>query len=379
MHILYLCHADNYHVQKWIPALKRAGAKITVGTLRPDHDFNGADDQIALLPRPLSNHFDFARAAHAVSQLFNKIKPDVVLASYAPGYGWSAVLAGVRPLVVQTWSRDAELPGSLVSFTDHAIVKTLGRHILRKSDGVTADGLYCKEVLMKNLGLNSEKIHATPWGIDLTFFSEPERYRAEKRASLGITSSETVLFCPRGVYWYYQPEIVLPALLAILERNPTLKIILPLLNHSVKKGVAFHLKQLQNHSRVHMLPSFVSPDEMRRLFAASDFFLSAPKFDGVSEAITEGRAMGSIPILNRIGSNLERVIEGFHGLYVDDTNSKKLADSVLQAMQTSIEDQQNIRRNNFRWVKCFGDVRYTATGLLHYLGEIRKNYQAYKP
>jgi glycosyltransferase involved in cell wall biosynthesis len=378
MHILYLCHADNYHIQKWIPALKRAGSKITVGTLRPDHDLNGADDQIALLPRPLSNHFDFARAAHTVSRLFNKIKPDVVLASYAPGYGWSAVLAGVRPLVVQTWSRDAELPGSLVSIKDHAIVKILGRHVLRKSDGVTADGLYCKEVLMKNLGLNAEKIHAAPWGIDLTFFSEPERYRSEKRASLGITSNETVLFCPRGVYWYYQPEKVLPALLSILERNPKLKIILTLLNHSVEKGVAFYLQKLQNHPSVHVLPSFVSPDEMRRLFAASDFFLSAPKFDGVSEAITEGRAMGSIPILNRIGSNLERVIEGFHGLYVDDTSSEKLAYTLLQAMETRLEDLQKIRSNNFSWVKSFGDVRNTANSLLHFLEETRKNYQAYK-
>jgi glycosyltransferase involved in cell wall biosynthesis len=378
VNILYLCHQDNYHIRKWIPALNRQGLSIAVGTLKPGLPFNDGTASFPLLSRPLKRYTDFVQAVPAVKELIHRVKPDLLLASYGPGYGLTALLSGFRPFVVQTWSRDAELPGSLVSFTDHLLVKTVGRTVLRIADGITADGKYCAEVLSARFPKKATSIYATPWGIDLDFFKPSETLRKEARARLDITSGSTVLFAPRGTYWYYQPEKVLPALLHVLQHNERVFVLLPGLGHTTPGASRETLNTLIAHPRVRHFPDFLSPGQMRSLWAASDFFLSAPHFDGVSEAITEGRAMGSIPLLNRIGSNLERAIPGIHALYIDDTSANGLGSSILQALTAGPLILESIRKENLQWTGAFGSVNQTAAGLATFLrsvAESRHNYQ----
>lgn len=370
MRVLYLCHTNNYHIRKWIPALRRHGLEIFAATLRAGEPFEDGTPVFRLMDSPLRHHSDFVRCVPRLKSLIKTLNPDLIFASYAPGYGLSAMLSGFKPYVVQTWSRDAELPGSLTSFSDHLLVKTAGRLVIKMADGVTADGLYCAELLQSRYRFPDGKLLATPWGIDVGFFRRNLADIPETLNMYNIDNGSPVLLVPRGIFWYYKPEIVLPALLLVAKQHPHITIILLSLEHQKTTAVAGLVDALLALKNVRIIDRFLNEEEMRNLWAVSTFFLSSPVFDGVSEAITEGRAMGAIPILNRIGSNLERAIPGIHAYYINDTTADLLSESITWVLKKPPAEIRKMQQANQDWVQAFGDVSDTCLEIVRFFKSV---------
>lgn len=368
MKLLYCCHSDNYHIEKWIPALEKAGIEVHILTLRPSSVLKNPQTII----NPIFNHiswFDFLSLSAKIRETFFAIKADVLLCSFGSTYGLSGFLSGIKPLFIQTWSRDIGANKS-VTKREFLMSEFISRKICASANGITTDGPHFKTYLENNWPeINPEKVCSTWWGIDTDFWGNQTETKSELKKKWGIPIQNPVLISPRGLFWYYRPLEVLAALLDVAMQNKELHILLPSLKHSRTKEVDLILENIKNNAQFHFMDSFLEPEKFKEWIQISDFLLSVPLFDGISEVIQEGMLCGAIPILNPIEANQTLLNEGGKGFMTSSSQPMKteLVESILRVLETPKQELDLMRTQNKAFIleKC--SVNKTANKLLDFI------------
>lgn len=178
-----------------------------------------------------------------------------------------------------------------------------------------------------------------------------------------------MLISPRGVFWYYRPKDVLTALLDVLAQKPSLFVLLPTLNHDRTQETQNIIHQLSQHPRVRVADSFLEPEIFREWIQMSDFLLSVPLFDGISEVIQEGMLCGTIPILNPIEANSVLFDEGGMGFMSPSKQPKRkeIFDLILHALSTNFEELSEMKLSNHEFIQEKCSVQKTAESLKSFL------------
>lgn len=366
MKVCYLCHSDNYHIKNWAKALAKRGHELHLITFRP-FQYEQSNIKIHFL-QPIFQriyYFDFIAAAPRVRSLIRSINPDVTIASFANTYGLTASLAQVKPLIIQTWSRDIAAPAS-VNKREKIMAHTIGKYVLEHSDAITTDSLNFAELISKRWPQLTQKILPTPWGIDVNKYTFTTQQRQNYRSELGIASEDIVLTSIRGVYWYYNPKLVLSALEKVYKQweGPTLHINVLTLDQPRTAEIDTYLNDLQQYKFVMVFDTYLEWESLRKIWGTTDYFISTPKFDGVSEALQEGRMAGTIPILNDIPANREVAIKDKHAFYVDTQNAERMAQDILSILKTSMSKRKEMIKNNQEWVREHANVNKTLDNLI---------------
>ena len=86
------------------------------------------------------------------------------------------------------------------------------------------------------------------------------------------------------------------------------------------------------HYQTELLPR----TEVCELWSQVDVFISAPVYDGYSNAVGEGRYMGAVPVVNAIPANLELIRHQENGWVVDPFTPLNLAED-LQTILNELE------------------------------------------
>ena len=374
MKVLYCCHADNYHIQKWAPLISELGIEVHIATFRPAK-FSDASITVHTLETRGTrlSYSDFFSARTQLNDLLRIVSPNLLFCSFATTYGLLGTLTGFRPRVIQTWSRDIAAPGSLNRW-EKVLVKTVGRWVLSKSDGITTDGHSFKKHLLATYPSFEPKTLATPWGINTEEYTFTATEKREAKERLFGDRSRIVLTSVRGVYWYYQPERIVPALVQLANKQENITIPILTLNQERTPEVQRLLDTAAKHPRVQVIDRFLDKAEILDVWAASDFFLSAPKFDGVSESVQEGRAAGAIPILNPLPSNLEMTEGEKHAFFIEtDTEPEQLAERLGTIIETPEVRLEQMRAANRAWIDKHGNNARTADNLVRFLKSIAES------
>ncbi len=310
MKILYCCHADNYHIEKWIPALQRVGIEIHVLTLRPSAKL----DVPQTIVKPIFSQiswFDFWIMGPKIRQTFHEVQADILFCSFASTYGLGGLLSGITPFFVQTWSRDIGADSS-VNKKDAWISQWISRKICSLADGITTDGPHFKDHVENHWPeIPPQNVCSTWWGIDTDFWKSSVELKRKAREKWNIPSRANVIISPRGVFWYYRPFELLRAFIQLLDEDKSVFVIIPTLNHAREMAVQELIQQLKEHPRVLVCDYFLEPNDFLTLLQASDVLISVPLFDGISEVIQEGLACGLLPVMNPIPANQVIASQGF--------------------------------------------------------------------
>ncbi|TNE70136.1 hypothetical protein EP331_13255 [bacterium] len=369
MKLLYCCHADNYHIEKWIPAMQQVGIDVEVLTFRPNSSLSIAQH----IANPIFNNitwFDFWALAPKIRQVYHEIQADVLLCSFASTYGLAGYLSGIKPLFVQTWSRDIGADAS-VNTKDAWISRIISRHICKQANGITTDGPHFKAFVETNWPeISQTNILSTWWGIDTDFWKSSPEEKKNARIKLNIPNDSKVIISPRGVYWYYRPHEVLKALLHVLEQQSDSFVIIPTLNHERDSETASFLSELNRHPRALIIDEFLDKNKFKTLLQASDLLLSVPLFDGISEVVQEGIACGLVPVLNPIPANKIIASEGLQVEFTASTQPKayELSTSLVNAIKQL--NESSILSNNVELIQQKCDVKQTANQLKNFLNLI---------
>ena len=103
--VFLLGPANIVHTQRWVEALVERGIEVITVTQHVPSGWappKGAE----LLVLPVRNATGYVANTFALKHIVASVRPDVVNAHYASGYGTLAGLAGYKPTVLSVWGSD---------------------------------------------------------------------------------------------------------------------------------------------------------------------------------------------------------------------------------------------------------------------------------
>ncbi len=375
MKILYLCHPDNYHIEKWVKGLTRKGVDIHLAGFQkfespqvPYTAFPTLFDEIRFV--------DFLKFAPDIVALQKKVKADILFPSFAPTFGLATLMSGLQPYIIQTWSRDIGQDPNL-TLREKWMVNNISYRVSQNAAGITTDGMAYKDIMLKKWPEFSPKTLGTPWGIDLSVFSYSNEKAQKFRKRWNIPAqANNLITSTRGVGSFYQAEESLAGIKKSAQTFKDSYFLILTLEHEQTAEVKSLLTELGEIKNVRIIDRLLSEAEMTEMWSATDFFISTPWFDGVSEGLSEGRAMKAIPLLNRLPSNLERANEKVHALYTpaEEITAQDIYDVIDRALTLSDVERASMLKTNEDWVAENADVSKTLDSLINLFEDVLRNH-----
>ena len=180
--IALLGPANSIHLQRWAQALVERGHAVGVFTQHAcDRRLLPAAANVFLLPR--RGALGYFTNAWRARELLTRWRPDVVNAHYASGYGTTAALCGVRPVLLSVWGSDVyDFP------YDSALKGRLIRGNLRRATAIASTS-HAMARQVQRLTPERTEIAVTPFGVDLARFRPDPARRTPGRLTIGIVKS----------------------------------------------------------------------------------------------------------------------------------------------------------------------------------------------
>ncbi len=179
MRIALLGPANSIHLQRWAHALVARGHALAVLTQHPCvRALLPAAAEVFILPR--ADAFGYFTNAWCARRLLKRWMPDVLNAHYASGYGTTATLCGVRPMLLSVWGSD------VYDFPYQTALKgLLVRLNLRRATAIASTSHEMARQVQRLVPAIRD-IAVTPFGVDLDLF-KPDQLRApSERLTIGI-------------------------------------------------------------------------------------------------------------------------------------------------------------------------------------------------
>jgi glycosyltransferase involved in cell wall biosynthesis len=182
MRIALLGPANSIHLQRWAQALVERGHAVGVFTQHAcDRQLLPTAANVFVLPR--SGALGYFTNAWRARELLTRWRPDVVNAHYASGYGTTAALCGVRPVLLSVWGSDVyDFP------YESALKGRLIRGNLRRATAIASTS-HAMARQVQRLTPERSEIAVTPFGVDLARFTPDASRRPRGRLTIGIVKS----------------------------------------------------------------------------------------------------------------------------------------------------------------------------------------------
>ncbi len=281
MRLAFVAHPNSIHTRRWVGWFARAGHDVTlvdpVG-IEPDP---GLPEGVPVVRQRRGSGLLGRR--RAMRDLLRQLGPDVVHAHYLARFGWTAALAGAKPLVVSPWGSD------LLQIRRTAIRTRLwNRFALRSAHLVTVSSEGMREAAI-DAGANPDRIRLIHHGVDTGLFSPAAP--APAFAARVDARGGPVVVSPRTVKPLYRHDVVIDAV-AELARHGTV----PVLMLSAIGADPSHLVHLRRRAeakgiggQLRVLDG-VRPEELPDLYRIADVVVSVPETDSFSVTVLEAMA-----------------------------------------------------------------------------------------
>lgn len=403
MHIAVLSDPENFHTQKWSLGLQNAGAKVTI--------FSFSDYRYDKVPcvqiqpkwgRPDKlSYLSFLRTGKALRKALVEHKVDLINPINITPYGVWADQSGFRPMISiamgadifeyppkrkqfdipweRTWNQ-VEVGNRFTRIREflkwYAFRYYVGRS-LKHSDMITGDNLQLVHAVQDWFKIPEQKVRLNRWGIEEELFTTTEAERVALKEKYQVRDWQKVVLSPRGMKPIYQGDIILEAFELLLRRGVRdIKFIMLSAGYEVpdkmRKKAAFLASNFENfHVEFGVLPR----EEVAKLWSIVDAFISAPVYDGYSNALSEGRYMGAIPLVNAIPANLELIEHDYNGWMVDPFRPQELADAILTLNEDLSSYKSRYASLNRDWIMLNSHLKTNARMFVKLCKRVLKQYQ----
>ena len=349
MKIVLLSGASSIHTVRWANALSIANYQVHVISQQPVINPFKPAVQVHLLPyRGVLGYFTMVPF---VRRLLHEIKPDIINAHYASGYGTTARLVNYRPWVLSVWGSDVY---------DFPHKSPLHKWLIKKNLS-SADKIASTSRCMGNetRSLVSEKhdIAITPFGVDMSAYEDILPIKPEKKLKLTIGTIKTMT--PT-----YGIDTLLKAFAILLQRSASWQSsTVPELELRLVGGGTqiTELQALAKQLGIADIVTFVGPvlhSEVPVELSKLDIYVALSRLESFGVAIIEAGAAGRPVVVSDVGGLPEVTIDGETGFVVPRENPEAAADAleklVLNAnlrYKFGIAAKQHVERL-YSWDAC---------------------------
>lgn len=296
--IALLGAGNSVHLRQWAEQLARRGHQIDVLTLHPWE---------AAVPVGVDVHqltgrgpAAYATAAREARRLVDELRPEVVHAHYATGYGYLGRRLGRGPLVISVYGSDVyDFPGRsswrrrfLLANLDRAAVVCSTSHAMARR--------------LVELGFAAERIRVVPFGVDTDRF-DPGRRRPHDGLVVGTV---------KKLEPTYGIDVLLRAFAEVVAGAPDLGARLEVVGPGYQRPALERLaEQLGVADRV-TFAGAVPHDEVPDRLGGFDVYVALSRQESFGLAAVEASAVGLPVVVSDAVGLAEVVRDGETGIVV---------------------------------------------------------------
>lgn len=162
MRVVLLSSASSIHTIQWVTHLAEAGLDIHIISQHPAAI--GIPQHIPVHILPFKGFLGYFLNIFALKKLLKEIKPDILNAHYASGYGTTARLVNFHPYILSVWGSDVyDFPYK--SFLHNFIIK---KNLMSATS--IASTSHCMATQTKKVLPSITQVSITPFGVDTEKF-----------------------------------------------------------------------------------------------------------------------------------------------------------------------------------------------------------------
>ena len=322
--VVLLAGANSIHTIRWANGLKTAGLDVYLISQHPlMHQLN---DGVHYYELPNRGVFGYFLIVSQVKELLLGIKPDIVNAHYASGYGTTARLVNYHPYVLSVWGSDIYLFPKK-SFIHYWLVK---KNLLA-ADAIASTS-HCMALETNKLTALKKPIFITPFGIDKDIFYKERNYST----SGYLSEDKIVIGTVKSLKPVYGVDLLIQAFAQLKQKirktHPELerKLFLRIVGGG---GELSKLKLLVSNLAISNVVEFVgqvSHDEVPNELAKLDIYVALSRSESFGVAILEAGLNQCPVIVSNVGGLPELVINNKTGIIVESENINAAADAMQE-------------------------------------------------
>lgn len=365
MKILFLSNAASIHTVRWVNALSKRGHEVHLVFKADDAPAtNLISDQVILHRLNYPGTKGYFLNAWQARKIFNSIKPDIVNAHFASGYGTLARLARVKPLLLSVWGSDVyDFP-----YQSKLKMKLLVSN-LRYPAAIASTSKSMAGQVRTLLNNKTKEILITPFGVDLLKFSDHLKVSKDpNKIVIGNIKSLKEVY---GLEYFIKAIGILKQNLKASDRDDlSEKISAVIYGEGVIRGQLEGLVKELGLQETVVFKGEIPNSEVPAALKTFDIFCATSNRESFGVSIVEAMAM-SLPVVATDASGFKEVVlDGETGIIVERKNPQLIA----QALQTLVLNEAlrvDFGRSGRKRVEAFYDWENNVTEMLRIYETLR--------
>lgn len=381
MRIAVLAEPDSFHTKKWTQALTEAGQEVVVFSFS-DYQIPGIEC-VKIEPRFTFRgnvtYFSYLGTGKRLRRALKKHRIDLLNPINVTPFSVWARRARLHPMFSVAMGSDileyppagkGEIPierlwtrtqSGMLSWVEK-IQMPLKRWLFRRevqqalsaSDFVIGDNWVLVNAVRDWFGVKEDQSALNRWGIEPELFDMTEEEETNLRQKYRIPVGTRLLTSPRGIKAIYQGDIIIEAIRQTLESGELqdTRILMLSAGYAVPNDIEAIASDLESRfPQFSLIREAIPREEMCQLWNLTDVFISAPIYDGYSNALSEGRYIGAVPIVNDTPATQEVMEDGIHGKVVKQFEPEQVAKAIREVMNDVDGWKNRIAQTNRDWVE----------------------------
>ena len=311
--VLILGDAPKIHTIRWVNATAACNWKVHLLSVRPPRE--ALDDRVTVHQAPWPPPWGYLANVPYVRRKVEELRPDLIHAHYASGYGTLAALADRHPLILSVWGSD------VYDFPEKSPINAwLIRRALRKSDLV----LSTSHAMAKQTHRYTDReIPVTPFGIDV------EKFRPKAVESL-FGRTDIVIGTVKVLAEKYGIQYLIRAFALVKARHEDLPLKLLIVGggpqEAFLKGLAAELGISAVTTFTGRVDHALVPDFHNMLSVSVS--VSTLDSESFGVAILEASACAKPVVVSSVGGLPEVVEDGVTGIIVPPRDPERTAEAI---------------------------------------------------
>lgn len=324
MKILFLANAASIHTARWVNAMSERGHEVHLVFKYDDSPKEKTlSEKIHLHRLKYAGSKGYFLNAKELMKLSNSIRPNIVNAHYASGYGTLARLARLKPLVLSVWGADVyDFP-----YQSRLKMRVLVNN-LKYANMIASTSHSMADHVLNILKDYNKPIAVTPFGIDIDVFNPHNvNTNVAQRGKLIIGNIKTLT--PKyGIDDFIKAvRILLDDLISIKETELSEKIAVKIYGEGDQRDSLSELiseLNLDNHVSLEgKIPHAQVPSRLNEF----EIFCATSTVDSESFGVSVVEAMAmELPVVATDVSGFKEVVDnGITGLIVKRKSPQEIA------------------------------------------------------
>ena len=167
----------------------------------------------------------------------------------------------------------------------------------------------------------------------------------------------------------YQGELILTAFEQLIPLQPQVRFIMFSAGYEVSGQVRQKAIELgEKYPNFYYEFGLIPREEVIELWSLVDIFISAPIYDGYSNAVAEGRYAGAIPVVNGIPGNKEILEHKKTAFFVEPFTADNLANTLQKVLSNTQQHKKDFHQVSLPWILQYSELNKNIQAFIRLAG-----------